>query len=168
VFILDPGSEFFPSRIRIFSIPDPHQRNYGKFYNPKKWFLSSRKYDLGCTSRIRIPDFLPIPDPGGQKSTGSRIQGSKRDRIPDPVVKKAPDPGSGSATLMIRSYRTHMAPAGRSCWERRRCDRPPHRATSPTPRGTPPPPSHQPAAASNINLKVLSSEMDPAEIRLIR
>ncbi len=43
-----------------------------------KWFLSSRKYDPGCSSRIRIPDFLPIPDPG---------------------VKKAPDPGSGSATL---------------------------------------------------------------------
>jgi hypothetical protein len=35
----------------------------------------------------------PIPDPG------SRIQGSKRHRIPDPGVKKAPDPGSGSATL---------------------------------------------------------------------
>jgi hypothetical protein len=32
------------------------------------------------------PDFLPIPDPGsrGQKGTGSRVQGSKRHRIPDP------------------------------------------------------------------------------------
>ncbi len=48
-----------------------------KYFNPKKWFLSSRKYDPGFSSRIRIPDpepdFLPIPDPG---------------------VKKAPDPGS--------------------------------------------------------------------------
>jgi hypothetical protein len=49
-----PGSEFFP------------------FFNPKKWFLSSRKCDPD-------PDFLPIPDPG---------------------VKKAPDPGSGYATLV--------------------------------------------------------------------
>jgi hypothetical protein len=44
---------------------------------PKKWFLSSRKYDTGCSSLIPDPDadFLPIPDPGsrGQKSTGSRI-----------------------------------------------------------------------------------------------
>jgi hypothetical protein len=43
-----------------------------------------------------------------------------------------------------------MAPAGRSCWERRRCDRPPHRATSRTPRGTPPPPSRQPATATTF------------------
>jgi hypothetical protein len=47
-----PGSEFFPSRIRI--------KEY-KYFSPKKWFLSSLKYD---------------PDPGslGQKGTGSRIR----------------------------------------------------------------------------------------------
>jgi len=67
--IPDPGSELFPSRIRIKEF---------KYFNPpkkqKKWFLSSRKYDPGCSSRIPDPDadFLPIPDPG---------------------VKKAPDPG---------------------------------------------------------------------------
>jgi hypothetical protein len=50
----------------------------------KKWFLSSQKYDPGFPSRIRIPDlnpdFLPItyPDSGSQ--------------IPNPGVKKAPDP----------------------------------------------------------------------------
>jgi hypothetical protein len=42
-------------------------------------FLSSRKYDPGCSFWIRIqdpgPDFLPIPDPG---------------------VKKVPDPGSAT------------------------------------------------------------------------
>ncbi len=48
--IVDPGSEFFPPRI-----PNPHQ----KYFNPKNCFLSSRKYDSGCSSRIRIPD----PDP---------------------------------------------------------------------------------------------------------
>jgi hypothetical protein len=75
-----------------FSIPDPNclypgsririkEFKYFIYFNPKKWFLSSRKYDPGCSSRIPDPDanFLPIPDPG---------------------VKKAPDPGSGSATLV--------------------------------------------------------------------
>ncbi len=46
-----PGSDFFPSRI-----PDPNCFHPGswicikefKYYNPKKWFLSSRKYDPGC------------------------------------------------------------------------------------------------------------------------
>jgi hypothetical protein len=86
MFIPDPRS-----RYRLFSIPDPSCLHPGsrilikefKYFNPKKpkkWFLSSKKYDLGCSSRIPDPDadFLPIPDPG---------------------VKKAPDPGSGSATL---------------------------------------------------------------------
>jgi len=62
------GSDFFhpESRIRIKEF---------KYFNPKKWFLSSRKYDPSCSSRIRILTFSPsrIPDPG-----------SKRHRIPDP------------------------------------------------------------------------------------
>jgi hypothetical protein len=95
-----PGSDFFPtrikssiadpgclSRIRLFSIPDPGSQirifpsgsririKELKYFNQKKWFLCSRKYDTGCSSRIPDPDpyFLPIPDP---------------------EVKKAPDPGS--------------------------------------------------------------------------
>jgi hypothetical protein len=73
----DPGSDFFPSRIRTVSIPDPGSASkYFIYFNPKQWFLSSRKYDPGCSSRIPDPgaDFLPIPDPGssGQKGTGSR------------------------------------------------------------------------------------------------
>jgi len=71
--IPDPGSELLPSRIRI------KEFNY---FNLRKWFLSSRKYDLGYSSRIRIPD-----------------SGTWLFTIPDPGVKKAPDPGSGSATL---------------------------------------------------------------------
>jgi hypothetical protein len=64
-------------RIRLFSIPDPRSEFFYpgsqirikefKYFNPKKWFLSSRKYDPGCSSRFpgskrhraRIPD----PDP---------------------------------------------------------------------------------------------------------
>ncbi len=77
IFILDPaffhpGSELFPSRIRIKEF---------KYFNQKKWFLSSRKYDPGCSSQI--PTFCPS-------------------RISDPGVKKAPDPGSGSTTLYTR------------------------------------------------------------------
>ncbi len=75
MFIPDPN----------FIIPDTGSEIYikeFKYFKPKKWFLSSRKYDTGCSSPIRIPDlypdFLPIPD------NGSRIQGSKRHRLPDP------------------------------------------------------------------------------------
>ncbi len=57
-----PGSEFFPSRIRI------------KIYS-KKGVLSSRKYDSDCSFRIRILPFYPF-----------------RTRNPYPGVKKAPDP----------------------------------------------------------------------------
>jgi hypothetical protein len=63
-----PGSEFFHprSRIRIKEL---------KYFNPKKWFLSSRKYDPGFHpgSRIRIHSFYPSRIPG-QKGTGTRIR----------------------------------------------------------------------------------------------
>ncbi len=77
-----PGSEFFHpgSRIRIFSIPDPWS-SLKKFFLIQKLFKSSRKYDPRCSSRIRILIFYPS-------------------RILDPGVKKAPNPGSGSATLV--------------------------------------------------------------------
>ncbi len=70
-----PGSEFFSSRIRILSIPDPGFASKNLSILTNKLFLSSRKYNPCCSSRIRIsdPDFLPIPDSG---------------------VKKVPDPGS--------------------------------------------------------------------------
>ncbi len=72
--IPDTNSSFHPeSRIRIKEF---------RYFNPKNLFLSSRKYDLGCSSRIRILCFYPY-------------------RIPDAGVKKASDPGSGSATLIF-------------------------------------------------------------------
>jgi hypothetical protein len=87
MFIPDPGSDFFPSRIRTVSIPDPGSSSkILSILTPKKakkWFLSSKKYDPGCSYQILglfIPDpdadFLPsrIPDPGGQKDTQSRIR----------------------------------------------------------------------------------------------
>ncbi len=83
VSVADPGCF---SRIRLFSILDPESRipnpnclhpgsasKEFKYYNPKKWFLSSRKCDPGCSSRTRMLTFHPS-------------------RIPDPGFKKAPDP----------------------------------------------------------------------------
>jgi hypothetical protein len=59
----DLGSDFFLSRIEFLPsrIPEAHQRI--DVFQPEKWFLSSRKYDPGCSSRIPVPDFIPIPDP---------------------------------------------------------------------------------------------------------
>ncbi len=83
MFIPDPGTDFFPSRI-----PDPNCLHPGsrilinefKYFKPKKtkkWFLSSKKmiWVVHPGSRIRMLTFYPS-------------------RIPDPGVKKAPDPGS--------------------------------------------------------------------------
>ncbi len=68
MFITDPYFFHPLCRIRI------KEFNY---FNPKKWFLSSRKYDSVCSSRIRVLTFYPswIPDPvsRGHKGTGSRI-----------------------------------------------------------------------------------------------
>ncbi len=82
--IPDPGSELSPSGIRIKEF---------KYFKPKKkkkkkWFLSSRKYDPSCSSRIRMQTFY-------------------LSRIPDPGIKKAPDAGSGSATLSQILTREH-------------------------------------------------------------
>jgi hypothetical protein len=69
--VADPGS----LSLTEFFHPGSASKNLIILFNPNKWFLSSRKYDPGCSSRIPDPNsyFLPIPDPG---------------------VKKAPDPGS--------------------------------------------------------------------------
>ncbi len=66
MFIPDPGSEFFHSGSRVKNIQDPGCafKNLSIF-NQKKLFLSSRKNDPVCSSRIpgskrqRIPDLDP-------------------------------------------------------------------------------------------------------------
>ncbi len=69
------------SRIRLFSIPDPNCLHPGSssknlsILTPKKakkWFLSSKKYDPGCSSRILMLTFSH-PGSRGQKGTQSRI-----------------------------------------------------------------------------------------------
>jgi hypothetical protein len=81
MFIPDPGSEFFPSRIPDLrsQIPDPGSRvkknprsririhirikEFSLSIVTKKLFLSSRKYDPGC--RVPNPDPYPDPNPHG-------------------------------------------------------------------------------------------------------
>jgi hypothetical protein len=62
--------------------------------------LNSRKYEPGCSSRIRILIFFTNLRSGGQKGTGSGNRIFYPSRIPDPEVYKAPGPGSGSITLV--------------------------------------------------------------------
>jgi hypothetical protein len=108
--VADPGCL---SRIRLFCIPDPNCLHPGsrirlkefKYFNPKKtkkWFLSSRKYDLGCSSRIQMLTFYPsrIPDPGVKKGTGSRI----RIRNTDATLTKKPNifPRRGEVVEFVR------------------------------------------------------------------
>ncbi len=78
--------EFFPSRIWIFFISDP--RNHIKefqYFNPK---IVSQLSEIGSWLLIRI-----------------RIQIIYPSRIPDPGVKKAPDPGSATLFGWIGSIR---------------------------------------------------------------
>jgi hypothetical protein len=78
VSVADPGCL---SRIRIFPprIPDLPQRILVFYYNSKK--MVSKLSEIWSGLLIPDPDFLPNPDPGS-------------------AVKKTPDPGSGSATLV--------------------------------------------------------------------
>ncbi len=70
--IFHPGSEYFPSRILIFSIPE------FRYFNPKKCFLSTQKYDPGFPYRIPDPDCLPVPDPGFKKATDPGSESANR------------------------------------------------------------------------------------------
>jgi len=65
MFTSDSGSEFLYPGSRVKKIPDPESRiriKDFKYFLPNKLFLSSRKYDPGCSSRIPYPDidFLPM------------------------------------------------------------------------------------------------------------
>jgi hypothetical protein len=74
MFIPDPGSVFFPSRIRIcFQCGSRIRIKVFKYFIPKKWLLSTQIYDPVCSSRIRILFSYPsrVPDPG-VKQNGTR------------------------------------------------------------------------------------------------
>jgi hypothetical protein len=81
MIILDPGSEFFPS-----PIPDPGSKS---FPDPRSGSASASKTLSILTQKI-VSKRSKIPD------SRSRMQGSKRHRIPDP----------GSATLFFCQFRS--------------------------------------------------------------
>jgi hypothetical protein len=98
-----PGSEFFPipdPGSRIKKIPGSRNRiriKEFKFFNPKIGFYALKNM---------IRDIHPGSDPG----SGIRILIFYPSRIPDPGVKKAPDPGSGSVTLWLVCVRRKGVP----------------------------------------------------------
>ncbi len=74
-----PGSRIrflFPSRIRIFSIPDPGSASKNLSILTKKFVSKLSEIWARLFIPDPDPDSLPIPDPGsrGQKSTGSRMR----------------------------------------------------------------------------------------------
>jgi hypothetical protein len=93
MFNPDLGSEFLHPGSRVKKIPE---FNYLYF---KKLFLSSRKNDLGCSSRIPVLDFFPSRIPNVDFFL-SRIPDSDPGSRGQKKLEKAPDPGFGSATLL--------------------------------------------------------------------
>jgi hypothetical protein len=73
MFIPDPESDFFLSRIRIF--PSQIRIKEFRYFNPQN--MVSKLSEI-WSALLFIPDpnpdCLSIPDPGGQKGTGSRIR----------------------------------------------------------------------------------------------
>ncbi len=81
--VTDPGC-LSRARVRIFPSRIKGQKYSGsriqirikelKYFQPKILFPSSRKYDLGCSSRTPDPDldYLQIPDPGAKKPPDPR------------------------------------------------------------------------------------------------
>ncbi len=88
MFIPDPGSWFLP-------IPDPGSRIPDPKIATKE--RGEKKFDVIsfyiATKIVTKLSKVWVWDPGSGKNLS---------RIPDPGVKKAPDPGSGSATLPPR------------------------------------------------------------------
>jgi hypothetical protein len=104
MFITDPNFSI-PDRSRRIRIQDPDPIKIFKVFSTQKLFLSYRKYDPRCSSRIPDPDliFLPIPDPRstGQKGTGSGIR--IRNTVRNDNIHKGPGSGIGIQGMSIRT-----------------------------------------------------------------
>jgi hypothetical protein len=87
-----PDLNFFPSRIRIFSFPDPRSAS-------KNFSILTQKM-VSKLSDIRSELFILDPDPDLFTHPRSRGQ------------KKAPDPGSKSATLGGKTLHTSLKAKG--------------------------------------------------------
>ncbi len=113
--IPDPTFFYPGSRIRTVSIPDPGSSSKNLPQKKQKnGFLALKNMIrvVHPVSRIRMLTFSHpgsrIQDPGSRvkkaPNPGSRIRIRNTVWIPDPGVKKALDPGSGSAALHSRLY----------------------------------------------------------------
>ncbi len=115
--ILDPGSEFFPSRF-----PDPGSKFFSSWIpDPGSEFFSSRILDPGCALKnssiltkkmvSQLSEILSefyIPDPDPESGSWLFTYPGSQSWIPDPESRDQkgtgsliPDPGSGFATLEI-------------------------------------------------------------------
>jgi hypothetical protein len=121
IFIPDP--DFYPSRIPDLRsrIPDPKTatKERGKFFchtfywshkfHKLFFFMLKRKMWSNFQTIIELfPQKIVtklskiwVWDPGSEIGIRDPGSGKKLFRIPDPGVKKATDPGSGSATLLL-------------------------------------------------------------------
>jgi hypothetical protein len=88
--LTDPVSEYFRAGSRVQKIPDPDPE-----YPSKNSRILYTKYDLGCSSRIRVQIQILFPS-----------------RIPDPGSKKALD--SVSATLHFKAQYLHWSDSSSS------------------------------------------------------
>jgi hypothetical protein len=95
-----PGSEFFPSRIRIFPVPYPGSASKNLSILTQKIVISSRKYDPDCSSRIRIPESKRhrISDPDPQHCLG--VCETKQKRL-ERTFPKTCHPGTGIALISL-------------------------------------------------------------------
>ncbi len=111
-----PDPNFFYPLYEFFHPGSQIRLKEFKSFNPKKWFLSSRKFDLGCWSRIqgskqhRIPD---DPDPQHCKNLWIRNNAHRSeggyDLEDEACAPTAGRRGTGSPPLQVR-----LAPAGPS------------------------------------------------------
>jgi hypothetical protein len=90
-----PGSEFILSLIGIISSPDPGSAS-------KTLSILTLKNVFQALGNMIL---VVLTGSWGQKGTKPRILGSKRHPIPDPGVKKAPDPGSATLLRHINTYK---------------------------------------------------------------
>jgi hypothetical protein len=83
MFIPDSGSEFLPSRISIFSIPDPRSAS-----------KNLRNLTQKTVSKLALRNMIHFVHPG------SRSRFFTHPRFPIQGSKKAPDPGSATLGLI--------------------------------------------------------------------
>jgi hypothetical protein len=112
----------FPSRIPgpTFFIPDPGSAS--KNFNPKKWFLSSRKYDR-IVHPVSGSRLFTHPGSRGQKGTGSRIRIRNTELCREELVMLDQNyyPGQQRGVRQLLEQAAFQAALLNRNWHRRNC-----------------------------------------------